>query len=509
MRATSHLMLVIIVLIAMSGGVAAETAKLQPDLPVLLLDCKVNGRPEGRFLLSPSQFDKTMVAPELVSRLGLQDLGGRATISLEVAGVEFTGLSVVIDRNGNYSHPALKPFVGILGYDVASKFKITLDYRNRRASVVKSRPGDVPEESERRAVIKLDTSRSVPVISLKARGKELSALVDICATRSTVSPSAAEKVGRDGAMCELEIGADGHKLGAASFIVTVNPRCEQIAAERGVSIDAVLGLDFLSNYVVTLDLSNGVLVLDTPDSRPVENGEKAAGRGHKSDALGVMFEFDEKTRTAKITRVLPDSPLKPEKVEAGDVIVKVNGVSPKSAEHLTILLKPGAAVVLEMKKGEWSKTVKVTLLDVENGQDVPAPDTRDKNMEEVKELLRKSGFSEEQIKTLLELFELRVKAPAPDTSRKPAMERMKKAGLSQAQAEALLKLFKMKKGKEPEPTPDASPLEQAVRNARQRGVAREQIDKVIQVGKVLKWSDEKVIEQINRLLPKEAPQEEG
>ncbi len=503
----------VMALLACAGGATAETVKLQSNPSVLLVDCKINGSEAGRFLLNPAQCATTMVSPELVTRLGLQDRDGRVTVTLDVAGMELKDQSLVVGRNDNYSHSALKPFAGMLGYDVASKLRITLDYRRGTATLARSRAGERPKEGGQRAVLKIDTSGNLPIVTLKADGQELKALVDICTTQSALSPDAAQRFEGTGSRRAIKLTAGNHDLGKANFVTGISPRLQLIRAERGVNIDAVLGVDFLSNYTVTLDLSNGILVLDAGGVRPTENREDDnLGKGqHKSNSLGVIYEFDEGTKTAGIVEVLPGGPARAQKLQVGDIIVKVNGVRPESAEHLGRLLKPGSAVELSMKRGEWVKTIRLKLAATGDGEEIPAPDAQGETPEEIKKLLRDSGFSEEQIETLLRLFELRIRASAPGADKKGAVAQMEKAGFSQSQAEALAKLFKMKKGYEkgPEPEPEATPLQAAIQNALERGVTQEQIDKVVRTGKLLKWPEEKIIELINGLKPKEAPGEKG
>lgn len=131
----------------------------------------------------------------------------------------------------------------------------------------------------------------------------------------------------------------------------------------------------------------------------------------------------------------------------------------------------------------------------ENGAEAPTPDPQTNETEKIKELLRSSGFSDAEIETLLNLFELRIKRESPTET---AAEEMRKAGFSNAQAEALAKIFRMKK----------VTLGAAAQNALKRGISQERIDIVIKTGRMMKWPDDKIIEEMDKLVPREAPKEE-
>ncbi|MFH1549078.1 MAG: hypothetical protein ABIH04_00810 [Planctomycetota bacterium] len=199
-------------------------------------------------------------------------------------------------------------------------------------------------------------------------------------------------------------------------------------------------------------------------------------------------------------------------VTPGDRIVKINGQSLKSREHAVGLFKLKEVNKLLIDRDGWENETTVPgVEDIIDGIKVSPGERPAQGPEKVDEIikkLKKAGFTDAQIEVLLEIFEVKKDLPEEEPQIDPEEKALRDAGLSEQQAKALLKLFR-KKGEEPdaEPKPDVEPkpapemsaLDKAIEEALARGVKREVIDRLVNIGEKLDWSEEKLIEHINKL----------
>jgi len=196
-------------------------------------------------------------------------------------------------------------------------------------------------------------------------------------------------------------------------------------------------------------------------------------------------------------------------VRPGDRIVKINGQSLKSSEHAVGLFKLKEVNILLIDRDGWEKeTIVPGVEEIIGDSPGEQPASGAKKPDEIIKKLKKAGFTDAQIEVLLEIFEVKKDLPEEEPQIDPAEKALRDAGLSEQQAKAILKLFR-KKGEEPdvepkpdvepEPAPEMSALDKAIEEALARGVKREVIDRLVNIGKKLDWSEEKLIEHINKL----------
>ncbi|CAN5308221.1 hypothetical protein BH10CYA1_BH10CYA1_63130 [soil metagenome] len=80
--------------------------------------------------------------------------------------------------------------------------------------------------------------------------------------------------------------------------------------------------------------------------------------------LGMYALCPDDASPCYITNVFPTSELNQFGIESGDLLTKLNGVSPFDYMHSTHPIKPGASVNLTVNKHGIPKTLSVTLLDI-------------------------------------------------------------------------------------------------------------------------------------------------
>jgi hypothetical protein len=233
------------------------------------------------------------------------------------------------------------------------------------------------------------------------------------------------------------------------------------------------------------------------------------------DSLGIRCGFDDATNVLTVLEVAPGSLAETQGLQAGDVVVKINGVAPEAVAQFNEMFKPGATVTLTVTRGEWTKEIALT---VPKPPEPPPQATTEE--EKAKELLRKAGFTEEQINILTSMFVLKIKeeaAPEESPVKDKFVKDMVKAGYPEAQAEALSKIFKFSEEAAPEeaapeqkpeevkpenpPQPPAQPqtIEAAMKDAQARGVNAEAVQALIIKGRTENWDDAKIIAEISKM----------
>ena len=223
-------------------------------------------------------------------------------------------------------------------------------------------------------------------------------------------------------------------------------------------------------------------------------------------------------------------------VKPGDRIYKIDGVELVNLPQACARLKMPGTIKLSLLRDGWENEVEVPSVSIERlglapRTDVPKPEPKvepqpqgdnkpvdPEVLQRAIERLKAAGFTDEQIKELLEIFEIEPRDVAMSLNKH---NDLLKSGFTSEQAKALLKTFKLQGEPAPEaphgdpgdvkPAPDepgkdapATPdniktIEDAKKYALSRGVPEDGIDKLIELGKRLNWSEEKIIENILNL----------
>ena len=227
-------------------------------------------------------------------------------------------------------------------------------------------------------------------------------------------------------------------------------------------------------------------------------------------------------------------------VKPGDRIYMVDGVKLVNLSQACARLKMPGTVKLSLLRDGWENEIEVPSVSLERlglapRTDVPTPTPtptpepkvepqgkKSVNPEVLKRAvarLKAAGFTDEQIKLLLEMFELELRDVMLGFNNH---NKLLESGFSSEQAKALLKTFKLQGEPAPEipedhnpdnhnpsqpapdkPAPDTPESVKTVEDAKQyalsKGVPEDAIDKLIELGKRLQWSDEKIIENILNL----------
>ena len=94
--------------------------------------------------------------------------------------------------------------------------------------------------------------------------------------------------------------------------------------------------------------------------------DKMAGKMQKSGFVGVELDTDEATGGYAITRVIPDSPAEESGLEAGDVLIALNGVRISEENHDAVKKakkdwKPGQDITYTIKRDGEDREVNLTL----------------------------------------------------------------------------------------------------------------------------------------------------
>jgi DNA-binding transcriptional MerR regulator len=218
---------------------------------------------------------------------------------------------------------------------------------------------------------------------------------------------------------------------------------------------------------------------------------------------GLLLKWDAAAKQVVVDKVPPTCDWGALGIKAGDRITKIDDQPLTGPEQALTLIRKSGGVKLTLLREGWEKELSVpgVTRDVFAAPETPGHvDSR----QDVIEKLKKAGFTDEQIKVLLEIFQVKneptVEKPPekpPVVPEEPPEKQLTKAGLSLEQARALLKTLKMRGPAAPPPNPQA--LEDAIKAALARGVPRDAIDKIVDIGKKMGWTDDKIIEQLNKL----------
>jgi predicted aspartyl protease len=154
------------------------------DKPFVLV--MVNGRGPFRFVIDTGTGGQAFVSADLAAELALPQTGqitlndpsgqgGRKVpmvllASLQVAGVEFTGVKAAVHTLGNGEGSCL----GLLGFALFRDYLLTLDYPDRRMTLSS---GDLRPDGGR-SVLPLRMNDGIPVVSLAIGATQIDAQID-------------------------------------------------------------------------------------------------------------------------------------------------------------------------------------------------------------------------------------------------------------------------------------------------------------------------------------------
>jgi hypothetical protein len=186
---------VLIVAGVLTAGFACPTAQAQDsshfaaleivhDKPFVLV--MINGKGPFRFVIDTGTGGQAFVSAELAAELALprtgqvtlndpSGKGGRKVpmvllASLDVAGVEFTGVRAAVQNLGNGEGSCQ----GLLGFALFRDFLLTLDYPNRRIALAS---GDLQPDGGR-SVLPLRINDGIPVVTLAIGAAQIDAQID-------------------------------------------------------------------------------------------------------------------------------------------------------------------------------------------------------------------------------------------------------------------------------------------------------------------------------------------
>jgi predicted aspartyl protease len=187
------LVLILAVLILTTGSIASLPAQdgshfapfeITHDKPFVMV--KVDGKGPFRFVIDTGTSGEAFVTSELVEQLALPQAGkimlndpsGRGgqkvpmvvLDSLQVAGVEFTGVKAAVHNMGSGDGTCQ----GLLGFALFRDYLLTLDYPNHRMVIA---TGDLKPDGER-AVLPFRMPEGIPVVTLSIGATHIDAQLD-------------------------------------------------------------------------------------------------------------------------------------------------------------------------------------------------------------------------------------------------------------------------------------------------------------------------------------------
>jgi predicted aspartyl protease len=180
----------------------SHTAPLEivHDRPYVMV--MVNGKGPFRFVIDTGTGGEAFVSADLVAKLALQQTGeitlndpsgqgGRKVpmvllASLQLAGVEFTGVKAAVHNLGSGDGACQ----GLLGFALFRDYLLTLDYPNHRIALTSG--GLQPDGG--RSVLPLRMSAGIPIVSLAIGGAQIDAQIDSGGSGLSVPPQVASRL---------------------------------------------------------------------------------------------------------------------------------------------------------------------------------------------------------------------------------------------------------------------------------------------------------------------------
>lgn len=166
------------------GGSHSATLEIIHDKPFAMV--MVNGKGPFRFVIDTGTGGEAFVSADLVAQLGIPK-SGQITLndpsgqggqrvpmvvldSLQVAGVEFTGVKAAVHNLGGGDGSCQ----GLLGFALFRDYLLTLDYPNRRISLTS---GDLKPDGGQ-SVLSFRMPDGIPIVSIAVGGTHIDAQLD-------------------------------------------------------------------------------------------------------------------------------------------------------------------------------------------------------------------------------------------------------------------------------------------------------------------------------------------
>lgn len=260
--------------------------------PLILVPARVNGAASVPFVLDTGAA-VCLLSPRLALRAGVAvtarrpgvgaggpvEVGiGRAdTIAVGTAAARNVPAAVTdeLERIGKVVGARI---AGGLGYGFLRNFRMTIDYRRNRLELAgKKEAGTAPGSAIRFQLA--DARKPLVLVPARVNGEgPFRFALDTGASTTVVSRSLARELGIEGSRASVMVGGGGRvaglfgakaslEVGAAAsgnLDVIVGPFLEPLSEAVGVTLDGIVGYNFLRQYRVTLDYPGSILALENP-----------------------------------------------------------------------------------------------------------------------------------------------------------------------------------------------------------------------------------------------------
>jgi hypothetical protein len=356
------------------------------------LKASVNGGPPEDFLFdtgaSVTVIDSGWAAAHQLKTAGRMQAAGAgasggatfATLgTLRIAsgsgdGVEVSDVKVaVLDVNPSFEPMFWRPLAGVIGYDVISRFVVTVDYDD--STLVLHDPATWRYTGTEKP-LSMVMNGTVPALHGKLDGTDEGLFRLDVGSSSTVdvhSPFAKRyallgRMGRtqrvDGVGFGGSFSSEMGRLRSMSLgpyewddpIVVVSSATEGAFASEDFAGN--IGNRILERFRVTFDYERRQVYL--------EPGQRYADRDHLTRAGALLTRREGQVRAES---VLPNSPADHAGLRSGDMVLAVDGrdIAEWDLPQISAVLddgEPGRKVALRVKRGEQEKTLKIKLSEV-------------------------------------------------------------------------------------------------------------------------------------------------
>jgi predicted aspartyl protease len=261
--------------------------------PLILLPVRLSGKGPFDFILDTGA-GATILAPEIARTLKIKSTGskeGRTAAgavkvelgrvdSVSVGSATVTDLAVAITDLSHIGRTIGAKIDGDLGYNFFKHFRLSIDYRSKRATIVRPAPRADARKPKARAEVKLRlASPTKPLILVdtlvNGRGPFQFA-IDTGTSTTAISPELALEFGLSVApIPPVTTGSSSINVSAGqvdslaidgvsipNVAVIVGDFLAMLSQVLGVKLDGIIGYNFLKEFKVVLDYPGGILRLE-------------------------------------------------------------------------------------------------------------------------------------------------------------------------------------------------------------------------------------------------------